>query len=121
MTTQQPRLYSESVIVEAPMSFTGAKKRVMKWTHNLLHLSAPRSVHPALRITLDVFAWMTRFLTWTIVPMWIGMWWMVIAAWYCAFGLLLVPFRLIRRSSRSQKRDRTRHAEMLSALASKDQ
>jgi hypothetical protein len=41
--------------------------------------------------------------------------WFAVLCWYIFFGLLLVPYRLIRRSSRKNKRDQLRHRELLDA------
>lgn len=41
--------------------------------------------------------------------------WTFDAAWYLFFGILLVPYRLIRRSDRNRKRDALQHREMLDA------
>jgi len=39
--------------------------------------------------------------------------------WYLLFGLLLVPYRLIRRGSRKQKIQERQHQEILEALKKK--
>jgi uncharacterized membrane-anchored protein len=46
-----------------------------------------------------------------------GVAWFVIVGWYLFFGILLIPYRLIRRGQRKSKRDSMRHEEMLSAMA----
>lgn len=45
--------------------------------------------------------------------------WSMIAVWYMFFGLLLVPWRLIRRGHRKQKLERARHRELLERLESR--
>jgi hypothetical protein len=82
---------STEVIIEAPFSFAGSAKRLWRVTDN---------------------KWL---LVLVIVPL-IGLAWSIIACWYIFFGALLVPYRLIRRSSRKQKRDNLRHDELIEAL-----
>lgn len=43
--------------------------------------------------------------------------WTAVTGWYVVFGILLVPYRLIRRGQRKDKRDAMRHNEMLQAMA----
>lgn len=90
------QLASEQVIIEAPMSFAGSTKRI--W-----------------RMRAD----------WDDIPDWLGttiavffliVAWTVVLGWYLLFGLLLVPYRLIRRSQRKGKRDDLRHRELLQQL-----
>lgn len=80
-------LESERVIIEAPMSFTGSAKRIWR---------------------LSTIGWVRALLVLVILTAWT-----VVLVWYCTFGLLLVPYRLIRRSSRKQKRDELRHRELV--------
>lgn len=41
--------------------------------------------------------------------------WAFVLGWYLFFGLLIVPYRLIRRSDRNRKRDALQHREVLAA------
>lgn len=43
--------------------------------------------------------------------------WAAVLSWYVIFGVLLIPYRMIRRGQRKTKRDNMRHEEMLSAMA----
>jgi hypothetical protein len=43
-------------------------------------------------------------------------WWMAIVSWYVFFGILLVPYRLIRRGGRKRTLEQKRHEELLEAL-----
>ena len=96
----ETKLASEKVVVAAPMSFAGSAARIWKITTN---------DNVWLRwIVLIPAALILIFLAWSIV-----------ACWYVVFGLLLVPYRLIRRSSRKNKRDSLRHRELLSAAEEK--
>lgn len=42
--------------------------------------------------------------------------WTLVLCWYILFGLLLVPYRLIRRGSRKRKQQALQHREMLAAI-----
>lgn len=82
---------SDQVILSAPMSYLGSASRIMKfWRFTILKLT---------------FGIMNVLLAWALVT-----------AWYVVFGLWLVPYRLLRRSQRREKRDRMRHEETLRAL-----
>ena len=96
------RLKSETVVVQAPLSFTGSAKRIAKITH---------VGNAGVRIGL----------LWPLAILLITIAWFVVLIWYCLFGLLLVPYRLIRRGSRKEKRDRLRHQELLQTMAQQQQ
>jgi hypothetical protein len=82
---------SNDVIIEAPMSFIGSAKRLWRLSENI---------------------WIEIFL---LIPL-ILLVWCLVLSWYLFFGVLLVPYRLIRRSQRAQKRDALRHEEVLRSL-----
>jgi len=86
------RLSSERVVVEAPFSFTGSAKRI--W-HGLVWDRTPRAAWSALAILLIAMAWFC------------------VLGWYLTWGLLLVPYRLIRRSGRRRVLLEARHRELL--------
>ena len=88
-------LDSERVVVQSPMSFSGSARRI--WL-------ALVTGKPAL-LKWGLTVWLALVLVATV--------WTVIAAWYLMFGLLVVPWRLLRRGSRKRKRDELRHREML--------
>jgi hypothetical protein len=46
---------------------------------------------------------------------------MFVAVWYCTFGLLLVPYRIIRRGNRKDKVRQLQHREHLEALTAMQQ
>src|SRR3954469_1383102 len=79
------KLESEKVVVAAPLSFAGSAARIWKLTGV--------SSHPAARVALGLVAMVLIVCAWTVV-----------LSWYCFFGLLLVPYRLIRRGQRKDKR-----------------
>ena len=89
------KLQSEKVVVQAPMSFTGSAKRLWKITGNNPVQKALLAI-PA--IVLIVLAWM------------------LILVWYLVFGLLLVPYRLLRRGSRKRKKQEKQHREVLEKI-----
>lgn len=99
MTTSQPtqQLASERVVVAAPMSLAGSAARIWKMTKG--HSS------PVERITLGTIA------TCLILCAWV-----VVLAWYCVFGLMLVPYRIVRRGARSRKRNARQHRELLASI-----
>src|SRR5207302_10112798 len=71
------RLASEDVIINAPMSYAGSAQRIMRirrWAHGGGQLAA-----------ITLVATVLVLVAWTFVT-----------AWYLTWGLLLVPYRLIR-------------------------
>jgi uncharacterized membrane-anchored protein len=93
------RLASEEVVISAPMSFTGATQRIWKLTR----ISAGEQ--PAVRVALVLAAILLLVIAWTIV-----------LSWYVTFGLLLVPYRLLRRGSRKRRRQSLQHRELLATM-----
>jgi Flp pilus assembly protein TadB len=91
------RLKSEEVVISAPMSFNGSALRIWKLT---------RASNPMVQ-------W---FLLMPLALVLICIAWVFVFLWYMIFGLLLVSYRLIRRSGRKQKRDKLRHRELLEAI-----
>lgn len=65
------------VIVEAPMSYTGSARRI--WRHK------------------------RGLITGTFLLGVIAAVWCIVSIWYVLFGLLLVPYRLVRRGQRQRK------------------
>ncbi len=94
-------LKSEQVIVSAPFSYNGSALRIWKIIHTENQLLK--------WIVLVPLALFLIFIAWCFVSL-----------WYLAFGILLVPYRLIRRSSRKNKRDQLRHRELLEQLQKRD-
>lgn len=91
------KLASERVVVSAPMSFHGSAARIWKLTNN---------DNPYLR-------WLVVT---PIAVILISFIWFLVIFWYMIFGLLLVPYRLIRRGSRKNKREQLRHRELIQGL-----
>jgi hypothetical protein len=92
-----PGLESERVVLAAPLSFQGSAIRI--W----------RGVAEGRN------GWMGALAVLAIVFAWTG-----VLAWYTVFGLLLVPYRLMRRTQRTGKRNALRHQELLSAMYRKN-
>ena len=92
-------LASEELIVEAPMSFTGSAKRIWK-------ITATDNV---------LLKWL--FLVWWALTF-IALAWLIIFFWYLIFGIFLIPYRMIRRSQRNNRREKLRHEEVIAALKS---
>jgi hypothetical protein len=95
---QRTRLASEDVIINAPMSYVGSSQRIMR-----LHRLAPGGWQKGV---LTVLAVVLVLVAWT-----------VITGWYLTWGLLLVPYRLLRRSSRKRKAEAMRHRELMGTIA----
>lgn len=96
------RLASEDVIINAPMSFAGAFQRTMR----LRRIGG-----------LNQKPWYVQVLWhWLILNSLLLIWWTAVAAWYLTFGLLLVPYRLLRRGARKRKAEALRHRELLDAV-----
>ena len=86
---------SATIVVAAPMSFTGSLGRVRTWFNG--------------------------WVFWVVgVPLLVT-WWSLIACWYVIFSLMLVPYRLVRRGSRKRRLEQARHAEVLAALSRRDE
>jgi hypothetical protein len=96
LAAQQGKLASERVIINAPMSFAGAAQRTMRLRRGE--------------------GWQKLLVTLLVVPVVLAVWWAAIVCWYFTFGLLLVPYRLLRRGARKRKAEALRHRELLSAI-----
>lgn len=96
VAAREPKLASEKVVVAAPMSFAGSAQRVWKMTDQ---------ANPWVKAVMVVVA-----------LAFIAAWWFVIVAWYIVFGILLIPYRLLRRGSRKRKKQALQHKEMLAAI-----
>ena len=96
-----PKLPSEEIVVSAPMSFHGSAARIWRLTDGTQETWA--------LIALGALA-----------ALLIAVAWVVILCWYLFFGLLLVPYRLIRRGQRKRKLENARNQELLAAVKSKE-
>lgn len=90
-----PRLGSEDIVVSAPMSYHGSAARIWKITRRGGDQWWAIMAIGALAAFLIAFAW-------------VG-----VTCWYLFFGILLVPYRLIRRGQRKRRLEEARHREPL--------
>lgn len=94
-------LASDKIVLSAPLSFVGSAARIWKIT---------KTDNAALKwLALVPLALILIGTAWTIVCCWYFI-------MYVLFGIFFIPYRLLRRSARKQKRDRLRHHELLSAI-----
>lgn len=94
------KLKSEKIVISSPLSFSGSAKRLWKITD---------VDNPAVKALLSLVAAMLILFAWIFV----AFWYVLI---YVVFGILFIPYRLLRRSSRKQKQARLRHREVLDAI-----
>jgi hypothetical protein len=98
MSTQPPaRLASEDVIINAPMSYAGSAQRIMRIRRRGQDGGTLVAI-TALAVVLVLVAWV------------------FVTAWYLTWGLLLVPYRLLRRGSRKRKAEAMRHRELMGTI-----
>ena len=95
------KLESEKVVIAAPLSYAGSAARIWKLTGVSANIWA--------RVGLTIAAILLVTCAWTFVTV-----------WYITFGLLLVPYRLIRRGQRKNKRESLQHRELIAAVQSRD-
>lgn len=88
-------LASERVVIQSPLSFVGSARRIWKMT---------RQKNPIAQIAAVVAAVCVIAVVWAFVLL-----------WSLAFGVFLVPYRLIRRGGRKRRQEALRHQEMLTA------
>ncbi len=94
------RLESERIVTQAPMSWAGSAARCKR-----LYWRAGDST--PLKILLGILAFGI------LLPVW----WVVILAWYVVFGIILIPYRVMRRGQRRRKVEEARHRETLAHRA----
>lgn len=89
---------SEQIIIAAPFSYAGSGARIWRPLRRRANATSNGWAQVgwgALAVTLVALAWTG------------------VTAWYLTFGLLLVPYRLIRRGQRRRKLEDVRHRELL--------
>ncbi len=94
---------SEKIIISSPLSFSGSAKRIWKITD---------VDSPAVKMLLSLVAAALILFAWIFV----AFWYVLI---YVVFGILFIPYRLLRRSSRKQKQAKLRHREVLEVIEKK--
>jgi hypothetical protein len=91
------RARSEGVVVQSPTSFVGSARRIWKLT-----LLGPQPWAKLGTIPLAIVLTLAA--------------WCFCAAWYFFFGVLLVPWRMLRRGQRRRKQEKMRHNEILNEV-----
>lgn len=86
------KLASASVVISAPLSFAGSAQRIWKVTNR---------PHPVVRGVMLAVALI-------LIPLA----WVVVLSWYAVVGVLVVPYRLVRRGERRRTRDEMELLEM---------
>lgn len=99
-TKNMDELKSEKIVLSSPLSFIGSARRIWKLTN--VDNIAMRLLLIPVTVVLILCAWM-----------FVAFWYFII---YILFGILFIPYRLLRRSSRKQKQERLRHREVLDAI-----
>ena len=94
------KLKSEKVVISSPLSFIGSAKRIWKITD---------VDNPLVKALLGLIAAVFILFAWVFV----AFWYVLI---YVVFGILFIPYRLIRRSGRNQKQAKLQHREVLDAI-----
>lgn len=87
---------ADRVIIQAPASYVGSARRLWR----LVERASEK--------------W-----TWLVIPgvlLLVVVAWALVTSWYMTFGLLLVPYRLVRRGQRRRRQEEMRHAEQLDAI-----
>jgi hypothetical protein len=100
MSTQQKpatRLASEDVIISAPMSYAGSAQRIIRLRRRA------RGGQELAAITV-------------VAILLIVLVWVVVTAWYLLWGVLLVPYRVLRRGARKRKVEALRHRELMGTI-----
>ena len=92
---------SEDIVVSAPFSFAGSAVRI--WRPLTQRAQASEN------------GWATAG-WYSLAVLTITFAWLGVASWYTIFGLLVVPYRLIRRSQRKRQLEDARHRELLAAV-----
>lgn len=98
-TLPQPpvRLASEDVIISAPMSYSGSAQRIIR-IRRRADSDRQLAALTALAVVLIVFVWV------------------LVTVWYLMWGILLVPYRLLRRGARKRKVEALRHRELMGTI-----
>jgi hypothetical protein len=92
-----PRLASEDVIINAPLSYAGSAQRIFRLRR--------RAGNDGQLVAITVLAVVLIVMVWAFVT-----------AWYLTWGLLLVPYRLLRRGARKRKVEALRHRELMGTI-----
>ena len=106
-------LKSEKIVVQSPMSFVGSAARAWK-------IARAGNPYPETGSFVNKLLWvLLKILLVSMALIAITVWWAAIVCWYIIFGILVIPWRLIRRGQRKRKMEALRHQEMLDVLKKK--
>lgn len=83
---------SKKYVIQSPMSFTGSARRLWLASENIIY---------------------RLLVAFILMPLA----WSVIALWYLAFGVLVIPYRLFRRGQRKNKLAQLRHDEIVDEIS----
>jgi len=119
-TSSSGKLASEQVILSAPMSYAGATARLWRRFKALMaRIPRPAAAESTggkiAAIALTVLGALAVYTAAVVVLLAV---YVAITGWYLIFGILLVPYRLIRRGGRKRKMHDLRHREMMAAIES---
>jgi hypothetical protein len=92
-----PRLASEDVIINAPMSYVGSAQRIMRLR---------RRANPGAELTAIT----------TLAVILVVVAWAAVTLWYLIWGIWLVPYRLLRRGARKRRAEMLRHRELMGTI-----
>lgn len=87
---------SEKISVAAPLSYAGSAERIWRMSQNPW-------VRFTILLSLIAVAWLC-----------VSLWYVVM---YFFFGVLFIPYRLVRRGQRKRKLENMRHRELMGAMA----
>jgi hypothetical protein len=104
------RLQSEKVVVAAPFSYVGSAQHIWPYFNRRADMAKQRSEEA--KDAILALSWST------LGVLTIGLAWVGVTSWYLTFGILVVPYRMIRRGQRKRKVEALRQRELLAAIAS---
>lgn len=91
-------MQANDVVIQAPMSYTGSAKRLWRPVKHSSGLA---------KLAIGSFMFLVVLAAWSAVTVWY-----LFAFW------LMIPYRMIRRGQRRQRRDTLRQQEMLQQIQS---
>jgi hypothetical protein len=103
------RLESEKVVVAAPFSYAGSAQRI--WPYFKRRADGAQQTSEETKDAVLALGWST------LGVLTIGLAWFGVTCWYTIFGILVVPYRLIRRGQRKRQVEALRQRELLAAVA----
>jgi hypothetical protein len=99
----EQRLKSEEIVIASPFSYAGSTERIWKMTRRDVAQDNPWAKVGLITVAVLLVAGA----------------WLAVTGWYMIWGLVVVPYRLIRRGQRKRKLDAARHRELLEGMQSR--